>query len=140
MFRLKVFKTQIDLFFLRLEGNNPDGRGMNRLSDSACLQATPPHNALLSLVACIFSIDIGYIPAAQHPLLLSPRSKSCHISTDPDLQISPFCSVFANSERLNQIKCLHAHFLGFLCGRSEDKTGCFSCDELCQKHLFCHLQ
>lgn len=27
-----------------------------------------------------------------------------------------------------------------LCDGSEDKIGCFSLDELCQKHLLCHLQ
>lgn len=62
-----------------------------RLSDSASLQATPQHNALIFLVACIFSIDIGYIPAAQYPLLLSPWSFiKAAIFQSSDLQISPF--------------------------------------------------
>lgn len=143
MFRLKVFKTQIDFFFFLV------WREKTQMEDewSAVYPTAPPCRPRPSIMLLFLLLHVFFLLTSATFQQRSIPSCSHHAASQKlpyfnrlwfaDL---PLCSVFASSELLNQIKCLHAHFLWFLCDRSEDKIGCFSCDELCQKHLFCHLQ
>lgn len=122
MFRLKVFKTRQFLWCWRKKSrwktNYPSFIWQR-------LHAGPQHNARFFLVACIFRVtsvtfqQLGS-PSCFHRAALQKLPYFSQIWF-PGFSI---CSVFANIELLNQIKCPHSHFLWF-CVRDQIKLDVF---------------